>query len=407
VYPVVGWYLFYRSLHRPNRVSVPFGWQMWVLYAGIWFLSMWINLALGTAEMGRSVTATGSITGVWLLTAAVWYATRRLGIRYPIVVRAICILGVAQLMTSVLGQIYVNATGMLPPTQSLLVTLVPNIPARLFFEARLFNYELLEWDGDPVTRLRSFYYWAPLAGTMSLFVCMGSWCDRDRVWKWLGFAGGVVTILLSAGRAAQVALTIALLIVLWFGSRKTRQALIWTTPVLGLASPWIVQKLYYYFFEYRSDSTEGRLALYDETWKAFTRSPFIGYGAQGRSQVLDVPLGSHSQLWSTLYQTGFIGSAVLIVAWTALLWVLFRFTLRFPSLAPTLGAWVALTMVMITGELAAASVTVFVLAAWLGTAWNWVERQLKQEQLPWLRAIELAEPPTPWDSLHRWWYGFR
>lgn len=402
VYPVVGWYLLYRSFQRPSRVPLPFGWQMWCLYAGVWLLAIVINLWTGGAELGRSITATGSITGVWLLTVAVWYAVRRLNVRYRVIVRAICIVGICQLAVAGLGEIYKQLTGGIPETQSLLITLVPSMPADIFFEARLYNYEQLDWDAEPVTRLRSFYYWAPLAGTMSIFVCMGSWVERDRLLRWLSIAGGLITILLAAGRAAQVGIVLAAFITIWLGSREGRRALLWCAPVLGLASPIIISKLYDYFFNYRSDSTSGRLALYQETFQAFTRSPWIGFGAQGRSQVLDVPLGSHSQLYSTLYQTGLIGCFVLAVAWLAVSFSIYRLVRQQPSLSPTLGAWAGLSLAMLTGELAAASVTIFVFAAWLGGAWNWADQQV--QQVPW-SAATIVEPLTPWESFGRWWEG--
>lgn len=405
VYPIAGFYLFYRSLSRSKPVTLPIGWQLWSLYIGIWVLSIFINLARGLAEVGRSATASGSILGVWVLTVLTWYAMRRLNIRYRVIIRAICVLGLWQLIVALLGEAYLLATGSALETQSLVVTLVPNIPARIFFEAKLYAFERLEWDANPVARLKSFYYWAPLAGTMSLFICMGALCDRDRLWKILGFAGGILTLWLAAGRAAQTGLVVAVILAAWFGDRRLRNALIWCLPLAGLASPVILSKLYDYFFNYRSDSTAGRIALYRETYRAFVESPLIGFGAQGRSQVLDVPLGSHSQVLSTLYQTGLVGSAVLLAAWIALTVALFQQVQRQPQLSPLLGAWAGLSLSMLTGELAAASVTVFVLASWMGCAWNWNEQHLQRQYTPWMALPQLAEPPTPWESLRGWWQG--
>lgn len=406
VYPVVGWYLFYRSLQRPNQVSLPFGWQMWCVYIGVWIISLLINLAMGTAEVGRSVTAFGSITGVWMLTVALWYAMRRLSIRHRVIVRAICVVGLCQLVAVILGEAYLAATGSILQTHSLVVTLIPSIPARIFFDAILYGRETLVWDADPIPRLKSFYYWSPLAGTMSVFICSAAMAERHRFWQVTGFLGGLATVWLAAARAAQVGVVVAVVVSLWFGSKWGRKLITTCAIPVGLLSPIIISELYKYFFEYRKDSAAGRLALYQETYKAFLNSPLIGFGAQGRSDVLfDIPLGSHSQLYSTLYQTGVIGSAVLGVAWIAIAWAIFQLVRKQPMLAPVLGAWIGLTLVMPGGELAAASVTVFAIAAWLGCAWNQVEQATIKRNLPWLLNTPLPELPTPWEIWQRWFYG--
>ncbi|BAZ23159.1 hypothetical protein NIES4073_40470 [Kalymmatonema gypsitolerans NIES-4073] len=405
VYPFVGWYLFYRSFRQPKQVTFPFGWNMWWLYIGVWLLSLVINLALGTAEIGRSMTTLGSIFGVWVLTVIVWYAMRRLAIRYHVIIRAICIVGCCQLLAVFIGQGYVLATGSVLQTHSIITTLVPSIPARVFFDAELYGYDELGWDVESIPRLKSFYYWYPLAGTMSIFICMASLSEPKRFWQVLSFLGGLTTIWFAAARSAQVGISLATFLAIWFGSRLGRKIILGSLIPFGLVSPVVVVEVYKYFFEYRSDSGAARLALYDETFKAFLRSPLLGYGTHGRSETLEVPLGSHSQIYSTLYHTGVLGSFILIVAWIALAVALLRLIHKQPKLSPTLGAWAGLTFVMTSGELEAASVTVFVLAAWLGCAWNWEEQMSIKAKQPWLSGVQIPQPPTPWQSLQYWWSG--
>lgn len=402
VYPLVGWYLFYRSLHRPVKVTLPFGWNMWWLYIGVWLLSLIVNLAMGVAEVGRSITSLGSIFGIWMLMVITWYTMRRLGIRYRVVVRAICVVGLCQLVAVAVGQTYLIVTGSVLQTHSLITTLVPSVPARIFFEAQLYGFDTLGWDIDPVPRLKSFYYWSPLAGTMSIFICMAAMTERQRFLQVLSFAGGLLTIWFAAARAAQVGVTVAILIAVWFGRGLGRKILLWSLLPLGLLSPIILSELYKYFFVYRSDSGAGRLSLYQETFQAFLNSPLIGYAVYGRAKTLDVPLGSHSQVYSTLYHTGVLGSCILIVAWLAITVALLLLINKRPNLSPTLGAWIGLSLQMPSGELSAASVTVFTLAAWLGCAWNYVDQMASRAARPWLPAAYL-EPPTPWEHLQRWW----
>jgi hypothetical protein len=394
IYPLVGWYLFYRSLKWPGNVSFPFGLNMWWTYIAIWLGSLVINLAMGVAEIGRSTTTLGSIVGVWTLMVIVWYAMRRCQVRYTVVVRAICILGLCQLIAVGTGEAYLRATGSILQTKSLIVAAVPSVPARVFFEASLYGYDELAWDEDPVPRLKSFYYWSPIAGTISVFICMAALSERDRRWKMAAILGAVSTAYYSAARSGQVGLALALLIALWLGGGRWRQVLNWCFVGLAVGSPIIFSQLYKYFFEYRADSAVARFALYDETFKYFLRSPLFGYGTHGRSEILEVPLGSHSQIYSTLFHTGVLGSAVLIVAWVSMAVHLWQLGVNNTDLSPALGAWVGLTVAMFSGELEAASVTVFILGAWLGVVWNHRDQSnVFQPKMP----VEIFQP-MPWQN---------
>ncbi len=406
VFPCVGWYLFYRSWSQPRRPELPFGWHLWLIYSGVWLLSIVYNLSIGVAELGRSVTALGSVVGIWLLTVAIWYAARCLNIRLQVVVRALCVVGLMQLLAVILGETHIAMTGTIVRTKSLITTLIPSMPAKVFFEAGLYGLDDVGWNLEPVPRLRSFYYWSPLAGTMSIIICMAALLERHKGWQGVGLAGGLVTVWLAAARAGQVGIVLALMVAIGLSnSRVGRRLLPWTVSLLTAFSPAILTALYRYFFEYRSDSAAGRLALYRETFQAFLQSPWIGYGTYGRSQVVSVPLGSHSQLFSTLYHTGLVGSGLVLVAWIALSLSILRLVWRFPVLSPCMGLWVGFSFQMVSGELSAASVTIFSVAALLGASWNQVEELDFYQSRPWLNKQEVLDQPTPWQSFGAWWAG--
>lgn len=404
VYPVVGWFLLYRSWQCPRVTPLPLGWYIWWLYALVYFSSTILNLCLGVAEIGRSLNAMGAILGIWMLFLIVWYAMRRLGVRLQVVVRALCIVGLCQLVAVILGQLHVAMTGNLLETQSLLVQMVPRMPARVFFEAQLYGWDRVSW-GEYTPRLKSFYYWSPLAGTMSIFICMAAWMEQKLFWRVAGFLGGAVTIWFAAARAAQIGIIAAVLVTLWFAKGWGRKVLLWGSIPVILAAPVLGDLIHHYLFEYRGDSADGRFALYREAYEAFTQSPWLGYGTYGRSSTLDVPLGSHSQIYSTLYQTGVIGSCVLVAAWIAITLMLSQKVLKHEALSPTLGAWIGMTLQMPTGEFSGASVTVFALAALLGCTWNQAEVLTVRARMSWIPCSHLREPPTPWQALHSWWTG--
>jgi hypothetical protein len=410
VYPLVGWVLFWRCLQRPVRVPIPFGWYMWGGFACIWLISLLINLARGSSEWGRSVTALGTIFGIWLLALVVWYAMRRLGIRYGVVIRALCVVAVCQLIVLGVGETYHLVTGNLLKTQSLVTTLVPSVPARIFFDAQLYSLDDIGWDKAPVPRFKGFYYWSPVTGTASLIISAAALGERNRWWQILALIGGCGSIWFAASRAAQVGVVVALVIAIWFRGGLGRRLLNWTALPLVLGSPVVISWLYRYFFLYRRDSATLRSELYRLTYQAFLDSPWFGYGSYGRTDGLlnpPVPLGSHSQVFSTLYHTGVLGSVVLGVAWIALSIALLRIVLTHPPLSPMLGCWVGFSLQMYSGELSAASITVFSLAAWLGCTWNQSERLSMQMQMPWVAPTCQPDPPPPWQSLKYWWNGER
>ncbi len=400
VYPAAGWYLFWRSFRHTGEYPLPIAFNLWCTYLGVWLGSLALNFfILGIAETGRSfATLVYSILGIWSLLVVVWYAMRRLKVRQAVVTRAVCILGVGQLLAVIVGESYLRVTGHILETSSLIVKVLPNLPARIFFEASMYGYDTVVWGEEYVPRFSGFYYWPPLVGTVSIFVAMGALSEQDRRWKILGLLGALVAVYFAAARAGQVGLVVAVLVALWFGRGRARLALQWLLVPLVLASPIILTKLNEYFFLYRQDSASARNEIYAQTWEAFLDSPLFGYGTHGRSTVMDLPLGSHSQLFSTLYQTGLLGSAVLLVTWGVMFYTLWNLTRSVPALAPLLGAWAGLSVVMFSGELEAASVPVFLLAALLGTGWNRWEAAARWPAMP-------LEAPLPWERLQQWWSG--
>ncbi len=409
VYPLVGWYLLYRSLQTSSRPSVPFGWHIWGLYSSVWLVSIIYNLGRGVAELGRSVTALGSVIGIWFLALALWYAIRALNIRLTVIVRALCIVGLWQLLAVLVGESHIALTGSILKTQSLVTTLIPAIPARVFFDAGLYGLDDIGWDIELVPRLRSFYYWSPLAGTMSIIIAMAALLERKPFWRGAALLGSLVTVWLAAARTGQVGMALALILATGLGdSRMGKRILPWTVVLTSALSPFLLNGLYQYFFTYRSDSAAGRLALYSETFQAFLRSPWIGYGTYGRSDSVSVPLGSHSQIFSTLYHTGILGSALIVVAWISLTICIFKRSWRYPALSPVMGLWTGFSFQMLSGELSAASVTVFSVAAILGSHWNQSEVFAYKDAYSWLPNFYsdlLDASPTPWQALHCWYAG--
>ncbi|CEA07512.1 hypothetical protein BN1051_00827 [Arthrobacter saudimassiliensis] len=82
-----------------------------------------------------------------------------------------------------------------------------------------------------------------------------------------------------------------------------------------------------------SDSTGGRLRLYQETWRAALDRPLLGYGTPRLEESIGVAMGTQGYFWMLMFCYGFVGLVLFLVfmagavarTWkvesTALLWL--------------------------------------------------------------------------------------
>ena len=62
-----------------------------------------------------------------------------------------------------------------------------------------------------------------------------------------------------------------------------------------------------------SDSTGGRAALYQATWKATLESPIIGYGTPRMELSVGVSMGTQGYLWTLMFCFGLVGLALFLI----------------------------------------------------------------------------------------------
>ncbi|PMQ21194.1 O-antigen ligase family protein [Glutamicibacter arilaitensis] len=61
-----------------------------------------------------------------------------------------------------------------------------------------------------------------------------------------------------------------------------------------------------------SDSTGGRMALYEQTWEQSLRAPLLGHGSPQIDPTIGVALGSQGFLWTLMFCYGFVGLALFL-----------------------------------------------------------------------------------------------
>ncbi|MBM7051383.1 O-antigen ligase [Rothia sp. ZJ1223] len=62
-----------------------------------------------------------------------------------------------------------------------------------------------------------------------------------------------------------------------------------------------------------SDSTGGRLALYESTWEATLKSPFIGYGTSKMNYEIGVSMGTQGYMWALMFCFGLVGLGIFLL----------------------------------------------------------------------------------------------
>ncbi|WP_146111919.1 O-antigen ligase [Arthrobacter sp. MYb227] len=61
-----------------------------------------------------------------------------------------------------------------------------------------------------------------------------------------------------------------------------------------------------------SDSTGGRLALYEKTWEQSLQAPVLGHGSPRIDPTIGVSLGSQGYLWTLMFCYGFVGLSLFL-----------------------------------------------------------------------------------------------
>lgn len=61
-----------------------------------------------------------------------------------------------------------------------------------------------------------------------------------------------------------------------------------------------------------SDSTGGRLNLYQQTWKATLERPLLGYGSPRMEETIGVSMGTQGYMWMLMFSYGFVGLGLFV-----------------------------------------------------------------------------------------------
>ncbi len=314
--PILGWLMLTMIVCRWS-VAKPFENQnsqwlikLWVLCAIVLELALimgHIDFSLG---FGKIVKSTIGWAKGWALLSVFIVLGFSLQIRYRVICRAACIVGLIAIIA----------------TPLLILAFLLGLPSQLYVSPlkilggagpeffTVILYEIDPFNGAP--RWRFFAPWAPAVGFVANLYFIAAWFEKDLKWRVFGVIGNATMIVLAASRMGMIVMLLVPISV-WGFSRLTRS---WVMAVailcllLGVIffDP-ISHSLLTLFDEIkgaRADSTRvraslGNIALYRWQSEAF----WFGHGVveAGTHLVEFMPIGSHHNWYGLLFVKGMLG----------------------------------------------------------------------------------------------------
>jgi len=316
VAPIVGWAMLVSLLVHWS-VAKPFAQQnsrwlikLWILAAII----LEIVLILGHLDFnlgfGKTIKSTIGWAKGWALLAIFIVLGFSLKIRYQIMCRAACVVGLVAIVI----------------TPFLILAYLLGLPEKLYVSplkilggagAEFFTvilYEIDPFNGSP--RWRFFAPWAPAVGLVANIYFIAAWFEKDRKWRLFGLLGNATMIVLAASRMGMIVMLIVPIAV-WGLSRLTRPWIMISTAITLLIIVIFFEPISHALLALlddikgaRADSTRvrtalGNIALYRWQSEAY----WFGHGVveSGTHLVEFMPIGSHHNWYGLLFVKGMVG----------------------------------------------------------------------------------------------------
>lgn len=316
VAPIVGWTLLIMTWCRWSTSTSS------TTQNSLWLIKLWIlgviglelALILGHLDFnlgfGKIVKSTIGWAKGWALLSIFIVLGFSLSIRYQVICRAACIIGLIALLI----------------TPFLILAFVIGLPGHLYVSPlkilggagpeffTVILYEVDPFNGAP--RWRFFAPWAPAVGLVANIYFIAAWFEKDLKWRLIGLLGNAIMIILAASRMGMIVMLLVPVAV-WGLSRITRP---WVMISTALCLMFVVV-----FFEpishtllallddikgARADSTRvraalGNIALYRWQSEAY----WFGHGVveTGTHLVEFMPIGSHHNWVGLLFVKGMAG----------------------------------------------------------------------------------------------------
>lgn len=323
-----------RKKQRREKCSFPSeGW--WLLaFAGIYFLSLLINLS-GTPS--SRVLASLNNFSFWILGwVIIWIIANNITQKNVTCwLKAARILGLFTAVFVLISMMYGLFIERSFKITSLLGVVLPDSLFQTISEkAPLLKHSLVPRIIAPTLIFKKWVprpvgfnvYGTALGATLFILIAL-TWAGYKQSGQKKGkavvlFLQGAALVLSFSRIAVLGFILAAVLIFLVIHLRKRTVHICFACFCLALIvfvaviSP---QKVYKTVSDFRKGSTSFRIQLYGMTLEKALKKPILGYGYKPRPEDLPVPVGSHSMYVGILYKTGFAGSAVFLFFWAVVI----------------------------------------------------------------------------------------
>ena len=316
VAPVVGWMMvgvlvsrwaFTHSEDTQNSRWVIWSWIACALMLEMVLVLGHIDFNLG---LGKIIKSTIGWAKGWALLSVFIVLGFSLNIRYQIVCRAACVIGLIALIVA----------------PFLVLSYLLGLPDHLYVSPlkvlggagdELFTVILYEIDpGNGAPRWRFFAPWAPAVGLIANIYFICAWFEKEAKWRCIGLLGNALMIIMAASRMGMIVMLLAPTAA-WGLSRLTRPWLMVSVAlgilVLVMFFDPISQALLALLDDIkgaRAESTRVRAALGNiAVYRWQSEAYWFGHGAveSGSHLVEFMPIGSHHNWYGLLFVKGVVG----------------------------------------------------------------------------------------------------
>ena len=319
--PALGWLLAILVfaeiyLGRKRLADVGLAIWLWIAAMSAMLVILWVghvNAGLGAGQTLKS--SVGWAKG-WALLALFPLAGAVLDIRFAVIARAVCRLG---MWTLLLIPVFAAAPFIgLPGTLWVSPLQVIGGAGPEFFAVTLYTVE----PGVGTPRWQFFAPWSPAVGLVALLYIFIAAQEETIKWRLWGIAGFAAIALLSQSRLAIAALVLIAPAV-WLVARIDRGWAWWlavplvlTVGLLGPELSTVAERVADNFTSARADSSRVRATLARIALDRWQNEAFwFGHGTveNGPHLVEYMPIGSHHSWFGLLFVKGLAGAAALAI----------------------------------------------------------------------------------------------
>ena len=312
-----------RSDLRATGSVPPVVWG-WIIGMAVMLVALWVGHLDWGLGMKKTIKSSIGWAKGWALLALFPLIGAVLPIRRSVLVRGQCVIGLG---TLILAPIMLAAPHV-------------GLPERIFTSPlkavggpgpEYFSVYFFTWDPGSWTPRWQFYApWSPFAALLGVCQVLFALEEKDRRWRRIGVAAGMLMIFASKSRMGLVGLAactvgprmMPLLLKGW--AWQVVSGLTASLAVIGTALAAAAGDAVAAFKGARADSTRVRETLQriaTERWRA--EAPWFGHGTvhPGSHAVEYMPIGSHHTWYGLLFVKGVVGYLAFAIplAWQTLL----------------------------------------------------------------------------------------